>query len=124
MALFNGVDLFGSVCTVATVWNPKRRQVTKYPGVNGMVWKDLGDNGGQSTVTGLIYASNSFLLATIEATINAIQLAGNAGVFVDNYGNSISNTILDVFEPAERIMVLAGGQGVCRSFRCTFIHMN
>ena len=124
MATFNGVDLFGDACTVVTVFTPKRRQVTRYPGVNGKVWKDLGDDGGTSVVSGFIYAANAATLATIEATIDTIQTGGAAGLFVDNYGNSYSNTILDLFEPAERVLVLAGGQGVCRQFRCTFLHMN
>ena len=122
MATFNGVDLFGSVCEVSTTFAPRRRQVTRYPGVGGKVWKDMGDDGGVSTVVGWIFASDTYTLSTIETTINTIQQAGIPGVFVDNYGRSIGNTLLESFEPSGRIMQCTAG--FCRQFKCIFLHMS
>jgi hypothetical protein len=124
MATFAGVDLFGSVCTVKTVQAPRRRQLTKYPAVNGVQSKDMGGQGGISVVEGWLYGPSTFALDSAEATIRGYQYGTVPQVFVNNYGDSFANVLLDEFETDDRVFPLSGGQGFARRFRCIFLHLS
>jgi hypothetical protein len=124
MATFSGVDLFGSVCTVKTVQAPRRRQMTRYPGVNGIASKDMGGDGGVSVVDGWLYAPTTGGLDSAEATIRGYQYGTVPQVFVNNYGDSFNNVLLNEFETDDRVYPLAGGQGFARRFRAIFLHLS
>jgi hypothetical protein len=121
MATFNGVDYFGPVCTVKAIPAPRRLQINRYPGVNGLQAKDMGADGGEFVVEGWLIAPTPLDVGSLESDLFVAQQTGVLAYFVDNYGNQWPNCLLRMPEVDDRVYPCNGG--FCRRYRVTILRL-
>ncbi len=126
MATLNGVDMFG-LCVCKTAPMPARRQLNRYPGVNGLESKRMGTDGKRSMVSGFLVGVTTEDINAAEGVLQSYLEDGGAYTFVDNYGNQWPRVYLLEYDFTDRVMKCAaapmGGAGHCRPYVATLIHL-
>lgn len=122
MASFNGINL-SLTNEPLNVPNPKRRQSIAFPGLNGRLTRDLGTDGGQIIVEGLISGTSLSDLTNQEQIWYTYQSNGGFYPFVDNQSRTKS-CYLDMYEPLEGMRQGSDGSGGSwyRKARWTFVY--
>jgi hypothetical protein len=126
MATFNGVDL-GMVEGWSTSPAAKDRQVTAYPGVDGLEITDLGARGGSSTFRVVLMAPDPPSLAALKGDLVALQQDGGAYDLVDDEGTAFPLVVLAAVRPVPGRRLLAGWPagdfpGVAQRVELEFLH--
>jgi hypothetical protein len=126
VATFNGVDL-GMVEGWSTSPAPKDRQVTAYPGVDGLEITDLGARGGTSTFRVVLMAEDPPALAALKGTLVGLQQDGGAYDLVDDEGTTWTSVILAAVRPVPGRRLLYGWPagdvpGVAQRVELEFLH--
>lgn len=122
MASFDGYDL-GFVFDCNTEPAVKARQLSGYPGVDGLQALDLGARGGRTVVNGAILAPDTPSIGFVEAAFRAYQATGVRSVLVDQEGFAWAGVILESFRPEGRVFgVLSYQGGYAKRYRATFLH--
>ena len=119
MPSYAGFDL-GLVFEMNTVPAPKARQITGYPGVNGLQCRDLGSRGGYTTVAAALGASTPGGLGLLIQGLRSLQQAGGESILIDEFGVAWPSVILDQFAPTGRIYT--GPAGFFKKYEAIFFH--
>lgn len=121
MPTFNGVDIFGAGCSMATGDLGRDEQENSYCGLNGIESLDHGDRGLVTECSGVLYGATSGDLDSFEITFRSYR-DGNAYTLVDSYGDAWQNVKMASFRPSGRIRQDPGGY-YYRQYSATFRHM-
>jgi hypothetical protein len=122
MPSFGGSAIFGRGVTIVTGDLIQQRQTNEFPGLNGIESLTMGSRGLMTQVKGTLFAANSALLSTAEAIFRSYR-DGNAYQFVDNYGATWNNVVLDSYEPQGRVSQTPDGFYL-RSYIARFQHLS
>src|SRR3954453_12784535 len=101
MPSFGGINIFGTAVSMSTSDNPRESQINAFFGLSGLETLDGGLRGRLTHVTGLLFGSTPYGLASAEASFRSFN-DGMARVLVDNFGTAWQNVRLDLFQPHGR----------------------
>lgn len=121
MATYNSVDL-GYIQSFTTAPNAHARQVTAYPGVNGLEILNLGSRGSTTSVSGAVSASSLANLSSALQTLGAYVSDGGAYTLVDNLGTTWTNVVMMGFTPVGKVFVSTPGIYTIR-YEAQFLHI-
>ena len=121
MALFGGVNIFGTAVSMATADNPREKQINAYFGLSGLESLDGGLRGRVTNVTGLLYGESPLLLAGVEAHFRSFN-DGQARILVDTLGTPWPNVRLESFQPQGRVRQSPSGV-LFRTYQARFLHL-
>ena len=93
-ATYGGVPIFGLVTRFVATLNPNARQVTAFPGVNGVLSKFLGTRGGTFEIGGVLY-NTDMASVNIAEQILLSYADGAARTLTDVRGRSFANVVFD-----------------------------
>jgi hypothetical protein len=93
-ATYGGVAIFGLVESFVATVNPVARQVTAFPGVNGLLSKFLGSRGTTYRIRGVLN-DNSLGALNADEQVLLSYADGIARTLTDVRGRSFSNVVFD-----------------------------
>ena len=121
MPSFGGVNIFGTAVTMATMDNPRENQLNAFFGLSGLESLDGGLRGRVTNVSGLIYATPSASLASLELLFRSYN-DGIARPLTDTLGTTWMNVRLESFTPIGRVRQSPYGF-LFRSYQARFLHL-
>lgn len=121
MATFDSVDL-GYIQFMVTSPNAHARQVTAYPGVNGIEVLNMGSRGSNTVLQAAVSSSSLAGVSTALQTLGAYVLDGGAYTLVDNMGTTWTNVIMVSFQPTGRVVRSLPGVYTIK-YEAEFLHI-
>ena len=121
MPSFGGVNIFGTAVNMTTTDNPREKQLNSYFGLSGLESLDGGLRGRVTNVSGLIYATSSATLGSLEFLFRSYN-DGVARALLDTLGTTWMSVRLDSFTPVGRVRQSPYGF-MFRAYQARFLHL-
>jgi hypothetical protein len=122
LAVFAGIDLGIIEECQGPYPEPKTRQVSGYPGVNGLELLDLGSRGLKASLRGVLLAASPAALSWAKQTLGGLVLDGGPYPFLDPDGTLWVGVVMTAWRPVGPRYLLAGGLGVAQRYDAEFLH--